>query len=84
MSLFVRNQFSKRLLNKLCKGCTFLADGRLIRQVDGCPMDGRFQLFSRIYFVYDVVKPLRPKIYFMLMMFIVNGSRINLINFSIN
>ena len=22
----------------MCKGCTFLADGRLMRQVDGCPM----------------------------------------------
>ena len=29
---FCKKSVFKNLLNKLCKGCTFLADGRLIRQ----------------------------------------------------
>ena len=63
LSLFVRSQ----LLNKLCKGCTFLADGRWIRQVDGCPMGGPISVvLSNIFCVkmeFDVVKPLKPKLY---------------------
>ena len=35
---FLRKSF-KKILNKLCKGCIFLGDGRLIRQVDGYPVD---------------------------------------------
>ena len=62
LSLFVRSQ----LLDKLCKGCTFLADGRLIRQVDGCPMGGPISVvLSNIFCVKmesDVVKPLKPKL----------------------
>ena len=56
----------KKLLNKLCKGCTFLADGRLIRQVDGCPMVGPISVvYSNIFCVkmeFDVIKPLKPKV----------------------
>ena len=37
---FCKKSVFKKWWNKLCKGCTFLADGRLIRQVDGCPMCG--------------------------------------------
>ena len=37
---FCKKSVLKKLLNKLHKGCTFLADGRLIRQVDGCPIGG--------------------------------------------
>ena len=62
LSLFVRSQ----LLDKLCKGCTFLADGRLIRQVDGCPMGGPISVvLSNIFCVKmksGVVKPLKPKL----------------------
>ena len=47
----------------MCKGCTFLADGRLIRQVDRCPMGGLILVvFSNIFCVkmeFDVVKPLK-------------------------
>ena len=51
----------------MCKGCTFLADGKLIRQVDGCPMGGPISVvLSNIFCVkmeFDVVKPLKPNLY---------------------
>ena len=54
-------------LNKLCKGCKFLGDGRLIRQVDGCPMAGLISVVSSNIFCvkmeFDVVKPSKPKLY---------------------
>ena len=37
---FCKKSVFKKLLNKFCKGGTFLADGKLIRQVDGCPIGG--------------------------------------------
>ena len=46
---------------------TFLGDGRLIRQVDGCPMGGPISvILCNIFCVkmeFDVVKPLKPKLY---------------------
>ena len=49
------------------KGCTFLADGKLIRQVDGCPMGGPISVvLSNIFCVkmeFDIVKPLKPKVF---------------------
>ena len=39
---FCKKLVFKKLLNKFCKGCTSLADAKLIRQVDGCPMGGPF------------------------------------------
>ena len=64
---FCKKSVFKKLLNKLCKGCTFLADGKLIRQVDGCPMGGPISVvLSNIFCVkmeFDVVKPLKPKLY---------------------
>ena len=33
----------KRLLKRLTSGCTFSANGSLIRQLDGCPIGGTFQ-----------------------------------------
>ena len=63
---FCKKSVFKKLLNKLCKGFTFLADGRLIRQVGGCPMGGPISVvLSNIYCVKvgcDVVKPLKPKL----------------------
>ena len=51
----------------MCKGCTFLVDGRLIRQVDECPIGGPISVvLSNIFCVkleFDVVKPLEPKLY---------------------
>ena len=49
------------------RGCTFLADGTLIRQVDGCPIgDLILVALSDIFCVkmeFDVVvKPLKPKL----------------------
>ena len=63
---FCKKSVFKKLLNKLYKCCTFLADGRLIRHVDGCPMGGPISvvlsnLFS-VKMVFDVVKPLKPKL----------------------
>ena len=57
---------SKKLLNELCKGCTFLADCRLIRQVEGCPVGGLisvvlFNIFC-VKMKPDLVKPLKPKL----------------------
>ena len=64
---FCEKSVVKELLNKLYRGCTFLADGRLIRQVDGCPMGGLISVvLSNIFCVkmeFDVVKPLKPKLY---------------------
>ena len=64
---FCKKSVFKKLLNKLFKGCTFLADGKLIRQVDGCPMGGPISVvLSNIFCVkmeFDVVKPFRPKLY---------------------
>ena len=49
------------------KGYTFLADGKLIRQVDGCPMGCPISVvLSNIFcekIELDVVKPLKPKLY---------------------
>ena len=57
----------KSLLNKLCKVFTFSADGRLIRQVDGCPMGGPILfVLSKIFCVkmeFDLAKPWEPKLY---------------------
>ena len=51
----------------MCKGCTFLADCRLIRQVDGCPTGGSISIFFPNKFCVKmesyVVKPLKPKHY---------------------
>ena len=64
---FRKKSVFKKLINKLCKGCTFLADGKLIRQVDGFPMGGPISVvFSNIFCVkmeFDVAKPLYPKLY---------------------
>ena len=49
----------------MSKGGTFLADGRLIRQVHGCPTDDPISVtLSNIFCVkmeYDVVETLKPK-----------------------
>ena len=64
---FCKKWVFKKLLNKLCKGCTFLADVRLIKQVDGWSMDGPVSVvLSNIFCVkieFDVVKKLKPKPY---------------------
>ena len=64
---FCKKSVFKNLLSKLWKGCTFLADGRLITQADGCPMSGTTSVvLSNIFCVkmeFDVVKPLKPKLY---------------------
>ena len=63
---FCKKSVFKKLLNKLCKGCTFLADGRLIRQV-GCSIGGPISfVLSSIFCVkmeLNVVKPLKLKLY---------------------
>ena len=59
---FCKEPVFKKLLNKL----SFLADGRLIRHVDGCPMGGPISVVLSNMFsvktVFDVVKPLKPKL----------------------
>ena len=64
---FCKKSVFKNLLNKLIIGCTFLADSRLIRQVDGCSMGGlMLVVLCNIFFVkmeFDIVKPLKPKPY---------------------
>ena len=60
---FCKKSVFKKLLNKLCKGWTFLADGRLIIQVDECPMGGPISVVpSNIFCVkmeFDVVLKLK-------------------------
>ena len=64
---FCKKSVFKNLLNKLIIGCTFLADSRLIRQVDGCSMGALILVvLCNIFFVkmeFDIVKPLKPKPY---------------------
>ena len=62
IEFFCKKSVFKVLLNKLCKGCTFLADGRLIRHVDGCSMGGSISNISCAKMEFDVVKPLKPKL----------------------
>ena len=83
---FYKKSVFKKLLNELRKGCTFSVDGRLMGQVDGCPIgDSISVVLSNIFCVKmesDVVKPLKPNFTSdMSMIFIVNISRINQINF---
>ena len=63
---FCKKSVFKKLFNKLCKGGTFLADGKLIRQVDGCPMGSPISVvLSNIFCLkmeFDVVKPSKPKL----------------------
>ena len=51
----------------MCKRCTFLADCRLIRQVDGCPIGGSISILFPDKFCVKmesyVVKPLKLKHY---------------------
>ena len=64
---FCKNLVFKKLFKKLCKGCTIFADGRLIRQVNGCGMGGLISVaVSNTFCVkmgFNVVKPLKPKFY---------------------
>ena len=54
---FCKESVFKRLLNKFCKNCTFSADGRLIRQVDGCPMGGPISVvLSNIVFCKNGIR----------------------------
>ena len=64
---FCKKSVSKKLLRQLCKACTSLVDGRLIRQVKGCSVCGLisvvlFDIFC-VKMKPDVVKPLKPKLY---------------------
>ena len=64
--LFCRKIIFKTLLNKWCKCGTFLADGRLIKQIDACPMCGPTSVvLTNIFYVemgHDVVKAFKPKL----------------------
>ena len=55
----------KKLSNKLCKGFTFLADGKFVKKRDRCPMDGPISVIpSNLFCVemeFDVVKSLKRK-----------------------
>ena len=57
----------KKLLFKLTKGCVFSVTGKLLKQVDGCPMGGLiFVVFSDMFtckMEYDVAVPAKPIFY---------------------
>ena len=57
----------KELLFKLTKGCVFSVTGKLLKQVDGCPMGGPISVvFSDIFMCkmeLDVVVPAKPIFY---------------------
>ena len=63
---FCKKLLFKKLLNKFCKGCIFLADAKLIRQVDRCPVGGTFSVvLSNIFCVkmeFSVVKSFKQKL----------------------
>ena len=64
LELFCKKSVFKKLLNKLWKVCIFLANGRLIRQIDGCPMGGPFPLIIFcVKIEFNVAKPLKSKLY---------------------
>ena len=77
---FCKNLVFKKLFKKLCKGCTIFADGRLIRQVNGCGMGGLISVAVSNTFCVKMGFAIQNFINVMLMIFIVNGSRINHIN----
>ena len=64
---FCKKSVFIKLLKMLYKGCTFLADDRLVKPVDECLMCGQISVVvSNIFCVkmeFDVVKPLKPKLY---------------------
>ena len=64
---FCKKSVSKKLWNELCKGCTFLADGRFMIQVEGYPVGGLISVvFSNKFCVKmkpDVVRPSKPNSY---------------------
>ena len=63
----VRNRFLEKLLTKLTKECTFSVNNCLIKQFDGCPMDGPISVVFRDFYMckmeYDVVVPVKPIFY---------------------
>ena len=59
-----KNSICKKLLFKLTKGCVLSVTGKLLKQVDGCPMGG--PVFSDIFMCkmeFDVVVPAKPIFY---------------------
>ena len=57
----------KRLLKRLTSGGTFSANGKLIRQVDGCPIGGKFSMtmasICMTKCIREIVKPMNPKFF---------------------
>ena len=57
----------KKLLFKLTKGCVFSVSGKLLKQVDGCPLGGPLSVVLSDIFMckmeYDVVVPAKPIFY---------------------
>ena len=68
LNLFVKNQYSKLLLN-VTKDCVFSANDKLIKQIHDCPMGGPISVavaFSGIYISKmeeDIVVPMKPHFY---------------------
>ena len=67
------------------RGCTFLTNDRLIKQVDECQVSGLISVvLSNIPCVImeiDAVKPIKSNLYKCYINDIVNGSKINQLNF---
>ena len=57
----------KRLLERLTKECVFSVNGRLIKQIDGCPMGGSISVVMAGIFMAkmerDIVDPIKPIFY---------------------
>lgn len=57
----------KRLLERLCIGSTFIVNGDLIKQIEGCPMGGAMSVvMANIYMAKlerDIVTPMKPLFY---------------------
>ena len=57
----------KRLLERLTSGCTFSANGKLVKQRDGCPIGGNFSMcmagICMTKCIREVVKPHHPQFF---------------------
>ena len=64
---FCKKSIFKKLLLKLTKECLISENNRLIKQINGCPMEGLiFVVFSDIYvskMEEDIVAPMKPHFY---------------------
>ena len=54
----------RRLLKRMCSGCVFSANGKLVRQKDGCPIGGKFSMvmasICMTKCIREIIIPMNP------------------------